>query len=1850
MPSQNDNFVKINIVCDKTNRCVRLQVSLLIPPATTPKILEQLLHLSQDGKFNGHQNSDQSPTQNFTKNIMPETAVLNFPGVEGSMVLRPDGSLILGKIKTDLYLKCSTEANITSTQAIQAGKLMLHGKKISNYQAIECQGDIVLAAEEEFINHHLMSAQNLKIAGKGRFRNLGLVTAQQLLRLDIHTIDNEGSLLGKEKLIFKGCRSITNHLGGELLSSGNIELTPNGNFRNDGQMITPQKILVLGKSVMTSFPKKDISDIPSNTPNVYSTSQKDNATCSICNAGLMQGVRGIFIGDGITHFTNESAGSFIGRKLFLRGEKEFNNSGLLMANKRLCVGSHGKNINAKTGRIYSDQDVEIVGLKDFENFGEISGQLNVAVKTVGKTLNGITGDMQGKKLSLLASILKNESRIATLESLMVAVRFLSNSKTGILTSNDKSNIEAQVALKNYGGILGRQVALQAWTLSNKGKNSKIESSDDLIIRVKKKLDNENIIRADRELKLAAECLNNAINAYIASKTKTNIEARNLNNHGMIKAEINFLKIANRLCNSEKGRLKARHCLEVYAKVIENQGKIESEDKAILDVVRAIVNSFNGHISVEEWLKLESGEIIENSAVIKSKRDLFVKALLEFDNFAGGKATAETINVQTNVFRNHGLLHANRKLEIETKYLLYNLSRGLILAGEKAELFSKRILQNSGGIVANGGLLLRAESLLQNLREGKVISEQDMQLLAGHVLSNAGLLLAKKDLLIKSGAWFTNEITGLIRSNGNLTVGSGYRFDNDGEMRSNQSFSLKALGVIKNNGIMHADKAIVALAQMLTNQGSICSENGVMMDVKLILENCQSGRIQAKEAVQLCSACILRNAGMVQSAKDIMVKSQVLLQNMSGGIMQAGHNLKMFSDFVLTNGGHLLGERIRLEATELLCNWSNGEIIATEQLEGIANVIMNDGGLRSQGNLSLYVRTLLNLSSGEITAKRALEIFAGSVHNQNLMAAEKIKAEIDSMCNEGSIVSTHDLSLRIKDRFQQTATGKLSSEGTMSLLAKDLYLAGQMISKETFSLEAQRTLDYSADTIWICGLLKMMINQGYDFTKPLEVMGSLSIQGSGETLRFNARVGATETLAVNNRQGSVTVEKEGLRAGKQLNIEAGQLKINRDAYVASQGGMKIKSGFIRNDGSIYAKADMLLEALYKLENTGSIIGKSNIHIIAPIIEQFRLDATSDKPVIAANGNCILNGNVGVRDGELVVQGQLATMGGTFQRCQTEEEKAREAQRKAIKKAKKKRKVAILKTVVAMGVAAYFAPMLAPKLLAGLGKLGLVLSSETTKLLVAKITEGMISGAIQSSITGNNILKDTMQSGLFAGFSCGMDQILGNAFKTAPDILRKALVEGGTSGLQILLENGDNISKNMLLGVLGSALGQLTVSAYQKNPAQAGAKLNKLTLSDILKQARDSFVQSAASGALKSAVTKTRFEQTLLSAGMSAVQSFTGAFGQVACLNSHEQNIHTDTQGALKTTHSQNSPKEAKPEIQNLNKSNHPHNHNKTNNINSNKSRISIDKRQELESTLKKAGIHVSVDEYMRDPKKYSKLPTISEESSFPREWTPMFQSYEPESHKARITKDKNGVARYRDIESGEFSISPAERAKQSMNKGPAARIKDPLKIKLNHDSLSSKLVLYGGYYDILKRRKTLNNIDYGVTVYDYLKVERSANVNRNGVHAHFSADLYSGVNLLSAHNKSQYENSRLDINGPSMRLGAGAQINLGKQGNNHASVRADAAILVADIRGNFKSEKHCLSNTCVQFNLKADIALGFGVTVKAGVHDYRRKTGISPYVDVGVFSRIRGMLDLSPEVTPKVCSSTSGEAAVTTPRL
>ncbi len=1290
-----EGIVEVKAKHDKNNNSLVLEiVQSDSKESAVKRRYEKTLFLTPQGKLDTVRNK--TVASELVCDMTQDSALLKIPGVEGNIVLQSDGSFVLGKISTEGYLKLSTHGNIVTTAAIDAEKLKLHGKDISIHKQVKTRGLLVLQADGKLNNHHILHAKNMAISGKGRFHNLGLTRADQKLSLGISAVDNSGTVLAKEidsdptplvnefnnsgvvlgaKSLSIDAGSIINQPGGELLSSNEIILKPQIQFKNDGQVIARETLGIQGHPVAYG----SRGDIPL------------DPRCLVNNNGTFRAKK--ISTAHLSGFQNQTQGKVYCENSTLQSKNEFLNLGLLAATEKLSISTDASIKNSKTGKIYSNQSVKILGLGAFENQGEVTGHLNVSLNTIGDTLNDVAAKITGSTLTSYAHTFSNNGDILTKLSLGVTAQSVYNGPTGNMGSEGDVNVQSHTTVNNSGKLFGRNLELQAETLINNTSTSQIIAFNDLTLKIKTQIDNAGLILVNENLKVATEVLNNAEGAYLGSCKAADMKVTHLNNQGTIEAGCFLLKVIVNLCNSQAARLAATQTLEILSKSIQNEGGITSEGTALVEATIKLTNTLKGHISAEQWLKLVSVGSIENAAKIISRGDLLIKAVQEFSNLAEGNVLGRNVKIETNVHRNQGSIIAEQKLDIETKYILDNSIRGLILAGEKLNLFSKSVLQNSGDIQSRGTLLLKADDLLKNLQSGQVVAEEDLQLLAGHVLSNAGDILGKKDLLIKSGCWFTNELTGKIHSKGNLSVQADSGASNKGTIYSEGTFSLKGLEIIRNHGIIKADQALNCLSQILTNQGTICSDKTVSIETQMILDNYREGKILANDAIQLCSACFLRNAGTVQSAKDLNAKSEVLLQTLAGSKMEASQKLTVFSNFSIENAGLLLGEQVRVEASQVFSNLMSGQVVATGHLEANAQSVSNEGNLRSYGSLTSRSDMLLNFSSGKISAAGALQFYAKELmDNRGSIVGGSTQIETAKFINTGTIDSAKTLSFKIQNILMACQQGRLSAEEGISAVAGTIHLAGQLITNGKLELKPQQGFDYEPGTLWVCQLMELVLKQGYDFTKPLTVQGSLQVNAEND-VRVKTKIETTGDTTITAR--NLTASSGGIFAGGKLKADIQKLlQVSNGATLASNDTMTLNAMTIRNaQGNIYTAGDLIANALHLFQNSGNIAVNGNANVKAPLFLH------TENSSFMVRKSCTIEGRTQVNYADFRIGEKLTTHGEfEYRSRELDAENARrdEERRKAKRKRRKKIVKSLLGTAIGIGISFVLGPAALPAL--------------------------------------------------------------------------------------------------------------------------------------------------------------------------------------------------------------------------------------------------------------------------------------------------------------------------------------------------------------------------------------------------------------------------------------------------------------------------------------------------------------------------------------------------------------------------
>lgn len=1471
---------------------------------------EKKIFLTSEGKLDvGKMHLPHGPL----KAMMGDAALLNISGVEGDLALQADGSILLSKLKSQAYVKLSTSGNIIVNTPIEAAKLTLHGKDITIHNETRASGDLVLQADGVLNNFHTLQGQNIKIAGTGKLQNAGLVKAQRQLNIRINATDNKGSIIGnfvkvqsessaqeaisnqipKPQKYFNNsgvvlgidgltCMisgAISNQRLGEILSYKDVTIKAGSRFNNASQIVAKGHLLIEGYQYVA------------NEGTLFSDKGTQlRSDKLVSNAGTVQSLKYIVV-DSKQNFCNQTGGKFNAETLNVQSKRELKNLSVMVANGLISLGSDAPIINTATGKIYSNTVVNILGLKELNNLGEITGHLQVTTKSIGDTLNGVSASIQGGVVALSTlNTFGNSGTVAATECLSIKGKSVYNAPNASLHSAGLADIQSQTILTNDGKASAQHLLIQAVSLINQVRTGDLISFDTLTLQIKNQLDNFNKIHAAGELKIMTETLNNLRSAKILSAKKIQINSQKLNNQGVIEAENLFLKIAAKLCNSPAARMAATECLELSAQSVENSSQIVSKRKVLIEGVQKLVNNLQAYIGAEEWVKLLNCSSIENLATITTRGNLFITALHEFTNLTEGKVEGRDVKITAEVFRNHNSVKAERNLTIETRLILDNVLRSLILAGERLELFSENILQNAGNVTSKGALLLRSHNILKNLNEGRVVAEEDLQLLAGHVLSNAGMLAGKKSTLLNSSQWLINLLDAKIYSEGDVTVDSTHQVENQGTIYAKHKLSLNALRFIRNyqGGTLAADVALKGVSDYFINQGTVCSEQSLSLDLNVILDNYHQGKIFAKTALQLCSACILKNAGLVRSEDGVTVSSTTFLETLAGSEISSQQRLNLLSDFVIKNAGKVVSEQIGIEAKELLMNSLKGQIAAQNGAEDRITVLVepensgidarsryisNAGALQSNHNISLQADALWNLSSGKINATEALKAFTKEhTENNGVMFADKAALDAPWLVNRGLVATLKDLSINVTNTLNHCAEGTIAAEGAIVVLARDLQLMGQLIAKGNFSATVERYFDYNPATLMASGLLKLMLKQGYDFTKPINTPGSLSIQTPGDST-IQAPIQTGQDFEVNTRNTTIK-PKGGIFAQGKLTIDASQiLKVAEGAYLASKGDMTVTASVAHLKGELCTQANLILQALALIDNTGNICANGNATISASQIRHTQASYRPE-PIISVGGNCVFNGNTYVHDGKLGIGGQFTVHGSLLVRSTEEEARLAAAQaemenanRRAKRKAKRKKR---LKMGFTLGIAiagAFIMPAATAQFVSTSGK------------FLVGVGGGALFGGASSAVNGGNVLKGAFLGGVFAGFGFGMQagldkMVTPQIFNIQSEAVLKGIKEtlhaASTAGLHTAVHGG-NYLQNILLSVGASTINHCIFP----EPSQVfGQALNS---QGIMQQMQHAVIRSLVTTGLAATVNKTDLGSSLMAAGMGALQAYASAQG-------------------------------------------------------------------------------------------------------------------------------------------------------------------------------------------------------------------------------------------------------------------------------------------------------------------------------------------------------------------------------------
>ena len=239
--------------------------------------------------------------------------------------------------------------------------------------------------------------------------------------------------------------------------------------------------------------------------------------------------------------------------------------------------------------------------------------------------------------------------------------------------------------------------------SKKTKNSgQIQANKDIIINGN--IDSSNLISTNKDLNIKGDLTNTA---NIQAKNNIDINAKNIDNKGMIVAEKEISIKSNNINNSNK--LVAKESLNINNKILTNSGKIYSgkETKIVnqkIDNTGDIASSGKINIDstdIESNNILANGDISINTKELKSKGKIYSDKDIKLiaNNIENNELTAKKLEIVADKLDNNTKILTANKQNIITKTLV---NKGMIYSSEEIDLKAVDLL-NKGNILSIGNM-------------------------------------------------------------------------------------------------------------------------------------------------------------------------------------------------------------------------------------------------------------------------------------------------------------------------------------------------------------------------------------------------------------------------------------------------------------------------------------------------------------------------------------------------------------------------------------------------------------------------------------------------------------------------------------------------------------------------------------------------------------------------------------------------------------------------------------------------------------------------------------------------------------------------------------------------------------------------------------------------------------------------------------------------------------------------------------------------------------------------------------------------------------------------------------------
>ncbi|KRI64602.1 hemagglutinin [Acinetobacter baumannii] len=1055
-------------------------------------------------------------------------------------------------------------------------------------------------------------------SGTGALDNQsGVLQSKSNIQIDAEQVNSQSGLISSEDRIDLQAHQLVDNSSGQIIANNAVQIQSLGLNNNQGQIASVNDVLNINSGsgelqnqaglLQAQGDIQLIADRLLNQSGLINT--QGNLSAQINqdidnNAGQIVANHAVQLNSQGLNNDAGQIGSVTGPVMIEAGSGDLSNqSGKIISTQDLTLSA--QHVDNQSGLISAQQLV-----LNTQGLNNLKGQIisGTALTFVGKDLNNQGGLLQTNSvLNLnLSGVLDNSlgGQLYSGGSTKVQAASVDNSSQGQISAQGDLNLTTAQGINNAGGIIvsSQQMQLKSQGLNNDGGQIGTEQGDLLI-------------------ETGDLALNNGTGAIQSGKSLS-LDVKGLTNSGVISALEQLTISSQGDVNNDHGQILSNKQLQLTGQNLSNQtGIIQSGEQADLDLnINGALNNQTGQIHSGASTQINASSINNSQQGQISAQDaLNIISADLVDNQAGTLVANHEVTLNSQGLNNNQgqIGSVEGGLAIDTGNQALSNQAGTLQAKTDIAVKALSVDNSAGQINTQGGIDLVSQQNINNT-QGSIVGDQSININSQGLNNNQGQIGTQGDLTVQAGTQVLQNQTGLLQAGQNLNI-SAAAIDNSlsGKINAQGSVALQSTGLINNEtGVIAANQDVMLTSQGLNNtQGQIGSVTGSLnLDSGDQILNNQSGSLLSNNQISIHATGLNNSQGQIVAQQLLDIDAELQAINNQNGLMS--------SDTVNVTSGAFNNDQGLVQAKTSLVLDTNGQNLVNSNSG-------TQGGLLSQGNLTLKNLGTLDNTKGYVASGQNLDISLNQVQNSGgtLLAVQNLKLQgtgQNQLLNNqsGQILSMGDMQLSIEHINNQ---GKLTSTDADS----HIMAAGQL-DIQTQQLDNQNTKALTDTDTSVQGIDAGNLN-----------LDTSIVNNQSATIRSSENSQLNISQQLNNQAGEIS-------AVKQLGIQGDQLVVNNlNGQLLAGENLNINAKSLTGDGKVLSlgNADIQLKDSYQHNATAQLQANQNLSLTSAgdINNDGTINAGNQLQLSAVNISNSNNAKIESHDTQLIAQQQINNTG-------------------------------------------------------------------------------------------------------------------------------------------------------------------------------------------------------------------------------------------------------------------------------------------------------------------------------------------------------------------------------------------------------------------------------------------------------------------------------------------------------------------------------------------------------------------------------------------------------------------------------